>query len=102
MDSKITGKAYIYTKEIEKANGDKAVIYSTALSKKQMDGTYDRGYIGVQFKKGVEVPNKAEIDIKNGWLSFYKNKDNQTIPIIFISEYELVQQEEVDESNLPF
>lgn len=101
MDSKITGKAYIYTKEIEKANGDKAVIYSTALSKKQMDGSYDRGYIGVQFKKGVVIPNKAEIDIKNGWLTFYK-KDNQTVPIIFISEYEIGQEEEVDESNLPF
>ena len=101
MDSKITGKAYIYTKEIEKANGDKAVIYSTSLSKKQIDGSFDRGYIGVQFKKGVVIPNKAEIDIKNGWLTFYK-KDNQTVPIIFVSEYELPQGEQEEDSNLPF
>jgi len=101
MDSKFTGKAYIYTKEIEKANGEKTVIYSTSLSKKQIDGSFDRGYIGVQFKKGVVIPNKAEIDIKNGWLTFYK-KDNQTVPIIFISEYELPQEEQEEDSNLPF
>lgn len=64
-------------------------IYSMGLSKKRKDGSYDKGYIGVNFKKGVDIQNRTKIKIKEAWLSFYL-KDKKTIPTIFINDYEIV------------
>lgn len=75
-------------------------IYSIGLSKKKKDGTYDKGYITVNFKEGTDIPNKTKIRIKQAWLSFYL-KDKQTIPTIFINDYELIDSDEKKESN-PF
>ena len=65
-------------------------IYTLGLSKKDKEGNYIKGYIGVNFKKGVELQNQTKIKIKNAWLDFYK-KDKITIPTIFINEFEVVE-----------
>lgn len=49
--------------------------YSTSISRKKEDGTYENMFIPVNFKKGVEVENKTKINITNGFLSFYKTKE---------------------------
>lgn len=64
--------------------------YSIGLSKKKQDGNYEKGYINVSFKKGVELQNQTKIKIKQSWLDFYK-KENKTIPYIFINDYEVVE-----------
>ena len=65
--------------------------YKVKLSKKKQDGSFENGYIDIQFKKGVEFKNEDKIYIKNAFLTFYKNKDNKTIPYIMVMEYELVK-----------
>ena len=65
--------------------------YSLGLSKKDKDGKYIKGYITVNFKKGVELNNQTKIKIKSAWLDFYK-KDKATIPTIFINEFEVVNE----------
>ena len=76
-------------------------IYSIGLSKKKKDGNYENGYMTVNFKEGVDIPNKSKIKIKNAWLSFYL-KDNKTIPTIFINDYELVGVPKPKEEINPF
>ena len=64
-------------------------IYSIGLSKKKKDGNFENGYMTCNFKEGTDIPNRSKIKIKEAWLSFYL-KDKQTIPTIFINDYEIV------------
>ena len=68
-------------------------VYSMGISKKNKDGNYEKGYITVNFKEGIDLPNKSKIRIKQAWLNFYL-KDKQTIPTIFINDYELIKEDE--------
>lgn len=88
INSNVTGTTKIFAHE---NNGRKN--YSTALSKKQQDGTWDYGYINVQFRKGVDISDRQRIEIKNGWLTFYKTRDGKTVPYIFVNEFEFVREE---------
>jgi len=74
---------------IFKSERDGRVYYSIGLSKKKQDGSYENGYMNVHFKKDVELDNKARILIKEAWLDFY-TKNKQTIPYIFINNFELM------------
>lgn len=64
-------------------------IYRIGLSKKDKEGRYIKGYMNVNFKKGVELDNMTKIKIKSAWLDFYK-KDINTIPVIFINDFDIV------------
>lgn len=70
-------------------------FYTIGLSKKDKNGNYINGYMNVSFKKGVELENKTRIKIKEAWMDFYK-KDVKTIPIIFINDFEIVDQGKKD------
>ena len=88
--------------------------YSTTVSNKNQDGTYDNMYITVNFKKNVSIENKTKIDITNGFLSFYKTREGLPKPKIVVMDFEIKdktetkQQEKVNEyditdnSELPF
>lgn len=65
---KITGKTMIFKNDYGN--------YSTSISNKKEDGTYESMYVPVTFKKGVNIPNKTKIDILDGFLSFYIDKEN--------------------------
>ena len=67
------------------------IFYSIGMSKKKQDGKYENGYMNVSFKKGVTLDNKTKIKIKNAWLDFYI-KDNKTVPFVFISDFDVVEQ----------
>ena len=62
INTNITGETMIF-------KNDKG-FYSTSMSKKMVDGTYQSTYIPVQFKKGVGVENETTINITKGFLSF--------------------------------
>lgn len=85
--SKFTGKTMVFKNE----NG----FYRTTISTKNREGEYVNKGINIAFKKGVDIPNKTVIDVKNGWLTFdeYVSKqDNQKKTSdfkIFVSEYEV-------------
>ena len=44
-------------------NGKK--YYKVGLSRKKQDGTYENGYVDIQFKQDVEIHNKERIYLKN-------------------------------------
>lgn len=66
------------------------VSYSLGLSRKNQEGNFDRGYIPVRFRNGVELKDRARIRINKAWLDFFK-VDKRTIPYIFINEFEEAQ-----------
>lgn len=84
--------------------------YSTSISNKKEDGTYENMYISVQFKKGVVIPNKTKIDVDNGFLSFFKTKEGMPKVKLVITEFtsELETQDTAEfitidsTENLPF
>lgn len=83
MGIKISGDTMVFCKDFD---GRKA--YSIGISKKKEDGTYDKAYFPVQFKKDVVVENMTKIDIKNAWFSFYTTKGGEKKPYLFIGEFE--------------
>ena len=80
----ITGKCMIFSSE----KG-----YSTSISKKDQDGQYERMYIVVQLPKGDTLENKTYIDIKEGFLSFYKTKDGLPKLKLVVMKYETEQKQ---------
>jgi hypothetical protein len=80
--------------------------YSTAISKKNEDGTYDKMYLSIQLPKGTELENKTRINVAKGFISFYKTKNGLAVPKFVIQEFETEQESEDYEENfgndLPF
>ena len=71
---KITEKLYVYKGQYG---------YSTLLKNQE-----DKLYVQVQFKKGFEpVQENAEININDGFLSFYRDKNGNAKPKIVILDY---------------
>lgn len=102
MGIRITGDAFIW-------KSDKG-LYSTTISNKNMDGTFDNAYITVQFKKGVELENKTKITINDGFITFYRNANDNNKPVFklmvldFSQEGDAKEESATDFSNelLPF
>ena len=87
----ITGKTICYKNDYG---------YSTAISNKKQDGTYERMYVSLQLPKGVEVENKTYIEIAKGFLAFYKDKNG--MPKIKIVAMEIKQDETKQEVQEDF
>ena len=81
-------------------------MYNTTISNKKEDGTYENMRISVNFRKGIEIEDKTKINIKDGFLSFWKNKDGLPQIKLVIMDFEEVNtdgfQISNDESDLPF
>ena len=92
----INGKCMIFSSE----KG-----YSTSISKKNQDGQYERMYLTVQLPKEDTVENKTQIDVKEGFLSFYKTKEGLPRLKLVVMKYEIEKKEEeytIDSADLPF
>jgi hypothetical protein len=93
----LTGEQRIFRREY---NGK--VYYSTGISKKDMNtNTYTSEYMPVSFKKGVDIPNKTDIIIKNSFLTFdkYKKEGEEKQTVIwklFVMDYELKNELEFE------
>lgn len=87
---KVTGKATIFAKDFENGRS-----YSLSISKKNPDGTYDKTklYMNVGFKKDVVLENKTKIEILDGFLTFYKNKNGLALPKIQVMDYSLIDND---------
>ena len=100
---KVIGRTKIFKNEY---NGN--AYYTTSISNKKEDGSWENLYVGVQFKKGMEI--EGNIDITNSFLTFYKDKNGVAKIKIVIMEYTKVCTEaNTDDfvtventSNLPF
>lgn len=79
--------------------------YSTSISKKNQDGQYERMYLTVQLPKEDILENKTQIDVKEGFLSFYKTKEGLPRLKLVVMKYEIEKKEEeytIDSADLPF
>lgn len=86
---KLTENLYIYKGQFG---------YSTLLKNNE-----DKMYVQVSFKRGEEpTEEKLQINIKDGFLSFYKDKNGLAKPKIMILEYEKLGAEETTEYTDPF
>lgn len=97
LQSSFNGEVMVFVNE---HNGRK--FYKVGISKKMQDGSYQNGYVDVQFKKDIIVENKTKINIKSAWLTFYMNKENITVPYIFINEFEQLDNTQFGAEPLPF
>lgn len=89
MSLQIAGTTRIFAKEV---NGK--TLYSTSISSKKKDGSYDRMYITVQLPKDITVQNNTDIMILEGFMSFYKNKDGLALPKLVVMKYEIENKEQ--------
>lgn len=68
--------------------------FSTSLSNKNMDGSYENMAISVQFRKGdmeaQRIPNKTKINIKNGFLTFYKSTNGMPKVKVVVLDYDVL------------
>ena len=67
----VTGRKMIFKNE--------KGLYSTTISNKKPDGTYENMYISVGLPRDREIENKTVIDIKNAFLSFYTTGDEESL-----------------------
>ena len=113
----INGKTRVYSKVFGEGDS-KRVAYSTSISRKNKEGTWDRMYLPVKFigKGGLYDPHIADgtdITISNGFLSFYTGKNGMSIEYV-VKEFaveggqpEKAEKQEYrgfteDESHIPF
>lgn len=89
---KVTGKTRIFKNEY---NG--RVNYTTSISNKKEDGTYENMYLSTQFKKGQET--EGNIEIKDGFLSFYKTKEG--LPKLKVVILDYTKEEQNDFTSIP-
>ena len=96
----IKGELRIFTKEVEKADGSKRVIFNACVGATKTDDGYINYYMPVNFanalKKDVaKVYTKESFDvlIKEAWIKAYKDKDENTRPILFINKATIVSED---------
>lgn len=65
---RVNGETTIFRNAHEGRDGT-WYTYATGISSKRKDGTYANMYVDVRFRKGVTVPHRAKIDIKDGFLT---------------------------------
>lgn len=99
MGLKVTGKCRIFKNEY---GGN--VYYTTSIANKKTDGTYENMSVAAQFKKGMET--EGNIEITDGFLSFYKTQQGLHKVKVVVMEYNKAQADytmtEADMSELPF
>ena len=71
--------------------------YSTAISKKNENGTYSKMYLSIQLPKGTELENKTKINITNGFLTFYETKAGLPKPKIVVMQFESEYKEQPED-----
>ena len=64
--------------------------YRAGMSRKNQNNEYEKAYIDVRLPKGDALNSGSKINIKKGFLTFYKTKDEKTIWYVVIQDYELV------------
>ena len=82
----ISGELKIFKKEI---NGK--TLYSTSLTNKNIDGTYENMYIAAQLPRGITLENNTKINVTRGFISFYRSKTGLAQPKVVIQEFEAIK-----------
>lgn len=89
----------VYRKDRQTQNGGTFTTYTLGISSKDKDGNWVNGYLDCQFKKGVELYNKAKIDITNSFftVSDYQGKKYNKL---FVMEFTVADSGEVPQAAI--
>lgn len=119
----IKGELKIFTREVEKKDGSKRVIFNACVGATKTEDGYINYYMPVNFatslrKDVAKVYTKESFDvlIKEAWIKAYKVKDGNTKPILFVNKATIVSEykpkakakkakaevEPIDDDSLPF
>ena len=88
----VTGTGMVFKNEHE-TNGERWYTYNIGITSKNYSGEYVSTTMPIRFKKGVELSDRARIDIKSGFLTVRAyEKDGQTRKVVEIMclEYDTV------------
>lgn len=77
-------------------------FYRASVSSKDKEGKYRRTYIDVRFMGNVEIKDRTKIDIIDGFLSFYRTKEDKDVFIIVVKAFEEVKEIKEQEEPDPF
>lgn len=130
MLDNIKGELRIFTKEVEKADGSKRVIFNACCGYSQDKETeeYTNWYVPVNFATAlrkdiakVYEQNSFDVVVSEAWFKAYRDKDGNVRPILFINKAKIVTGNEeekpkakktaskskpktdaIDEDDLPF
>ena len=96
----IKGELKIFTREIEKADGSKRVIFNACVGATKTEDGYINYYMPVncatRIRKAVaKVYTNESFDvlIKEAWIKAYKDKDDNTQPILFVNKATIVSED---------
>ena len=119
----IKGEIKIFTREIEKADDSKRVIFNACVGATKTEDGYINYYMPVNFatslrKDVAKVYTKESFDvlIKEAWIKAYRDKDGNTKPILFVNKATIVSEdkpkakakkvkaedEPIEDDSLPF
>lgn len=90
MGLTVTGETKVYRQDKTSQAGNAYTQYSLGVASKDKDGNWVNGFLECQFKKGVEVANKAKIKINNAFytVSEYNGKKQYKI---FVMDFDVVE-----------
>jgi hypothetical protein len=76
-------------------------FYKVQVTQNNYDGTKEKVYIGVQFKKNIELKNETDIIIYTAYQNYRKNpKDSYNwIEYYVITDFEIVESQEQKTAN---
>ena len=118
----IKGEIKIFTKEFEK-NGKVRVVFNACVGATKTEDGYINYYMPVNFATALrndvaKVYTKESFDIliKEAWIKAYKDKDDNTKPILFVNKATIVSEdkpkaktkkakaeaEPIEDDSLPF
>ena len=119
----IKGEIKIFTREFEDKNGKKRVIFNACVGATKTEDGYINYYMPVNFATALrndvaKVYTKESFDIliKEAWIKAYKDKDDNTKPILFVNKATIISEdkpkaktkkakavaEPIDDDSLPF
>lgn len=80
----VLGTGLVFKNE-HTTNGEKWYSYNISISSKDYSGEYVSTTMPIKFKKGIELTDRARIDIKNGFLRVREyDKDGEKRKIVEI------------------
>ena len=94
------GEIKVFTREVELKDGSKRVIFNACVGATKTDDGYINYYMPVNFatalrKDVAKVYTKESFDvlIKEAWIKAYKDKDDNTKPILFVNKATIITAE---------
>ena len=89
----VTGTGMVFKNE-HITNGESWYSYNISITSKNYSGDFVSTTMPIRFKKGIELSDRARIDIKNGFLSvreYTKDGDKRKVIEIMCLDFETVK-----------